>query len=40
MHAVDVPTLGVDGDVPPAVVAMNVAFHTLGRARLTVTYQY
>ena len=40
VHAVDVPTLGLGADAAPAVVAFTLAFHTLGRARLTATYQH
>ncbi len=40
VHAVDVPTLGVDADASPAVVSFNLAFHTLARAILTPTYQH
>jgi Raf kinase inhibitor-like YbhB/YbcL family protein len=40
VHAVDVPTLGLSADTSPTVVAFNLAFHTLGRARLTATYAY
>jgi len=39
VHAVDVPTLGVSPDVAPPVVGFNLAFHTLARAVLRVTYQ-
>jgi Raf kinase inhibitor-like YbhB/YbcL family protein len=39
VHAVDVATLGVDGDASPAVVSFNLAFHTLARAQLVPTYQ-
>ena len=39
VHAVDVEHLGVDPDASPTVVAFNLAFHTLGRAILTPTYQ-
>ncbi len=38
VHAVDVPTLGVGPDARPAVVAFNLAFHTLARAIITPTY--
>jgi Raf kinase inhibitor-like YbhB/YbcL family protein len=39
VHAVDVPGLGVDEAVSPAVVGFNLAFHTLARAVLRTTYQ-
>jgi Raf kinase inhibitor-like YbhB/YbcL family protein len=39
VHAVDVPSLGVNADASPAVVSFNLAFHTLGRAIVTPTYQ-
>ena len=31
---------GIDASAPPAVVAFTLAFHTLGRARLTATWGY
>jgi len=40
VHAVDVPTLGVDASVSPAVVSFNLAFHTLARAVITPTYAH
>lgn len=40
VHAVDVPTLGVDASVTPAVVSFNLAFHTLGRAIIAPTYAH
>jgi Raf kinase inhibitor-like YbhB/YbcL family protein len=40
VHAVDVESLGVDGDATPAVVSFNLAFHTLGRAIITPTFQH
>ena len=40
VHAVGEETLGVDGDVSPAVVGFNLAFKTLGRAILHGTYQH
>ncbi|HSK57177.1 MAG TPA: YbhB/YbcL family Raf kinase inhibitor-like protein [Jiangellales bacterium] len=39
VHAVDVDRLGVGPDASNAVMAFNLAFHTLGRAILTPTYQ-
>lgn len=39
VHAVDVARLDVTPDSPPAVVAFNLAFHTLARAKLTGTFQ-
>lgn len=39
VHAVDAPKLGVTPDVPPAAVGFNLAFRTLARATLRVTYQ-
>lgn len=40
IHAVDVPTLGVDGSASPAVVSFNLAFHTLARAVLVGTFAH
>lgn len=40
VHAVDVPTLGVDASVSPAVVGFNLAFHTLARAVVAPTYRH
>lgn len=40
VHALDTDKLGVDASAPPAVVAFNLAFHTLARARLNVHYQH
>ncbi|MGF7236884.1 MAG: YbhB/YbcL family Raf kinase inhibitor-like protein [Frankia sp.] len=39
VHALDVPSLGVDDTVSPAYVGFNLTFHTLARAVLMVTYQ-
>lgn len=39
VHALDCDTLGIDDEASPAVVNFNLAFHTLARARITVTYQ-
>jgi Raf kinase inhibitor-like YbhB/YbcL family protein len=39
VHAVDVPRLGVGPDASNAVVAFNLAFHTLARGVLVGTYQ-
>jgi Raf kinase inhibitor-like YbhB/YbcL family protein len=38
VHAVDVPTLGVDASVTPTVVSFNLVFHTLARATVVATY--
>ncbi len=35
VHAVDVPVLELDAGATPAVLGFNLAFHTLGRARIT-----
>ncbi|MEJ3742294.1 YbhB/YbcL family Raf kinase inhibitor-like protein [Actinomycetes bacterium KLBMP 9797] len=39
VHALDVERLDVSPDVSPAVVGFNLAFHTLARATLRVTFQ-
>lgn len=39
VHAVDVPALDIGADATPAVLSFNLHFHTLARARLTVTYE-
>jgi Raf kinase inhibitor-like YbhB/YbcL family protein len=39
VHAVDQEKLGVDENATPAVVSFNLAFHTLARAVLVLTYQ-
>jgi Raf kinase inhibitor-like YbhB/YbcL family protein len=39
VHAVDVPHLDVDAGASNAVVAFNLAFHTLARAVIVGTYQ-
>jgi len=38
VHAVDVPKLGIDGSVSPAVASFNLVFHTLARAVITPVY--
>jgi hypothetical protein len=38
VHAVDVPSLGVDATANPTVVSFNLAFHTLARAIIAPTY--
>ena len=35
VHALDIPTLGVDADASPALVGFNLTFHTLARATVT-----
>jgi Raf kinase inhibitor-like YbhB/YbcL family protein len=40
VHAVDLPSLGLDPDATPAVVSFTLAFHTLGRAIIVPTYQH
>jgi Raf kinase inhibitor-like YbhB/YbcL family protein len=39
VHALDVPTLGVDENVRAAVVGFNLTFHTIARGVITPTYQ-
>lgn len=39
VHAVDVESLDVPESATPAVLGFNLAFHTLGRARLTGIYE-
>ena len=38
VHAVDVESLGVGPDAPPALVAFNLNYHTLGRGTLRPIY--
>ncbi|MEJ5915774.1 YbhB/YbcL family Raf kinase inhibitor-like protein [Pseudokineococcus sp. 1T1Z-3] len=38
VHAVDVESLGLEADVPPAQLGFNLFFHTLARATLVATY--
>ncbi|HWC82179.1 MAG TPA: YbhB/YbcL family Raf kinase inhibitor-like protein [Pseudonocardiaceae bacterium] len=38
VHAVDVPTLGIDATASPAVTSFNLVFHTLARAIITPVY--
>jgi Raf kinase inhibitor-like YbhB/YbcL family protein len=38
VHAIDVPSLGVDEEATPAVVSFNLVFHTLARAIITPVY--
>jgi Raf kinase inhibitor-like YbhB/YbcL family protein len=40
VHALDVPSLGVDSSASPAVVSFNLAFHTLARAIVIGTFAY
>jgi Raf kinase inhibitor-like YbhB/YbcL family protein len=38
VHALDVPKLGVDSDVSPAVAGFNLRFHTIARGLLIPVY--
>jgi hypothetical protein len=38
VHALKVPTLGLNADVSPAYVGFNVHFNSLASATLTATY--
>jgi hypothetical protein len=38
VHAVGVPTLGVDADASPAIVGFNLTFNTLARGCIVATY--
>ena len=40
VHAVDVPTLGVDKDTSATAVSFNLVFHTLARAILVPVFSY
>ena len=40
VHAMDVPSLGLDASAPPAAVSFHLAFHTLARARITATFAH
>lgn len=40
VHAVDVPSLGLDATATPAVVSFTLVFHTLARAILVGTFQH
>lgn len=39
VHAVDVETLGVDADTPPALMGFHLFSHTLGRGMIIPTYE-
>ncbi|MDT7563582.1 MAG: hypothetical protein QOG76_2206 [Pseudonocardiales bacterium] len=39
VHAVDVEDLGVGEDATPAFLGFNLFFHSIGRARITPTYE-
>jgi Raf kinase inhibitor-like YbhB/YbcL family protein len=40
VHALDVPSLGVDASASPAAVSFNLAMHTLGRAIIVGTFAH
>ncbi|MEU3017563.1 YbhB/YbcL family Raf kinase inhibitor-like protein [Nocardiopsis sp. NPDC007018] len=39
VHAVDVPSLGVDASASPAFLGFNLFTHSIGRATLTATHE-
>jgi Raf kinase inhibitor-like YbhB/YbcL family protein len=39
VHAVDVPTLGIDADTSPALLGFNLFGHTIARATIVATYE-
>jgi Raf kinase inhibitor-like YbhB/YbcL family protein len=39
VHAVDVPSLGLEKDATPAFLGFNLFFHTLGRAMIVPWYE-
>jgi len=39
VHALGVPTLGIDSSASPAYVGFNLTFNTLARGVLVATYQ-
>ncbi|MDO4258781.1 MAG: YbhB/YbcL family Raf kinase inhibitor-like protein [Actinomycetaceae bacterium] len=39
IHALDVPTLGLDDEATATMASFHALFHTIGRATLTVTHQ-
>ena len=39
VHAVDVPTLGINADASPALLGANLLSHTLARATIVPTYE-
>ncbi|AZI58108.1 YbhB/YbcL family Raf kinase inhibitor-like protein [Nakamurella antarctica] len=40
VHAVDIPTLGLDSSATPAAAAFNLAFHTLARAIIVPVFSH
>jgi hypothetical protein len=40
VHAVDVPSLGLPAGANATVAAFNLVFHSLARARITITYDH
>jgi Raf kinase inhibitor-like YbhB/YbcL family protein len=40
VHALDVPSLGLDAGSSPVSVGFHLAFHTLARARISVTFAH
>jgi phosphatidylethanolamine-binding protein (PEBP) family uncharacterized protein len=39
VHAIDTEDLGVGADATPAFLGFNLFFHSIGRARITPTYE-
>jgi Raf kinase inhibitor-like YbhB/YbcL family protein len=40
VHALDVPTLGIDADVSPAIAGFNLRFHTIARGVLIPVFSH
>ena len=39
IHAIDVTSLGITSDVPPAMASFNITAHTIARAEIVGTYR-
>lgn len=40
VHALDVPSLGIGSDMPPAMASFNITAHTIARAEIVGTYAH